>query len=61
MAKAKKAAKAVANNWQTTLAGIGLAALNLYANGMTGKQIAVSIGLAGLGTLAGDGKAKAEK
>jgi hypothetical protein len=58
MAKAKKAVKTAASNWQTTLAGIGLAVLNLYANGATGKQIAVSIGLAGLGTLAGDGKPK---
>jgi len=39
---------------KTTLAGIGVAFLNLYANGATLKNAALSIGLALLGSLAKD-------
>jgi hypothetical protein len=41
-------------NWQTTLAGLGAGALNLFANGTDPKQIAFSVGMALLGTLAQD-------
>lgn len=41
-------------NWKTTLAGIGLAALNLIANGASVKQASVSIGLLLLGGMAKD-------
>ena len=44
-------------HWRTTLAGLALAALNLYANGVTGKQFAISMGLLILGILAADGRA----
>jgi hypothetical protein len=52
----KQTAQNAAASWKTTLLGLGLAVLNLYANGANGRQIALSIGLAGLGTLAGDAK-----
>jgi len=39
---------------KTTLAGIGIGFLNLYANGTAPKQAAFSIGLALLGALAKD-------
>lgn len=41
-------------NFKTTLAGIGVGFLNLYANGTTPKNAALSIGLALLGSLAKD-------
>lgn len=36
-------------NWKTTLSGFALAGLNLYANGLSGKQIALSLAFAALG------------
>jgi hypothetical protein len=39
---------------KTTLAGIGVGFLNLYANGVGPKQAALSIGIALLGSLAKD-------
>ncbi len=42
------------NSFKTTLAGIGVGFLNLYANGATPKNAALSIGLALLGSLAKD-------
>lgn len=53
-----KAVKAAATDWKTTLAGVALAALNLYANGVSGKQVAVSSAALLLGSLAGDTKKK---
>jgi len=41
-------------NWKTTLAGFGAGALNLFANGVGWKQIAVTVGLAFLGLFAKD-------
>lgn len=41
-------------NWKTTLAGFGLAFINLYAGGMNAKTAAISVGLAALGTFAKD-------
>lgn len=41
-------------NWKTTLAGLALAFLNLYANGMNAKTAAMSAGLAALGVAAKD-------
>ncbi len=42
------------SNFKTTLAGIGVGFLNLYANGATPKNAAFSVGLALLGSLAKD-------
>lgn len=42
------------SNWKTTLAGLGIASLNLFANGMHPKQIGMSIGLAILGSICKD-------
>lgn len=42
-------------NWKTTIAGLGLAFINLYAGGMTAKNAALSVGLAALGAVAKDG------
>ena len=39
---------------KTTLAGIGVGFLNLYANGVSPKNAALSIGLALLGSLSKD-------
>lgn len=39
---------------KTTFAGLGVAFLNLYANGASPKNAALSIGLALLGSLAKD-------
>jgi hypothetical protein len=41
-------------NWKTTLAGLGVGFLNLYANGMSAKTAALSVGLAALGVFAKD-------
>ena len=41
-------------NWKTTLAGFGLAALNLLANGTGWEQALLSAGLAAFGTLTKD-------
>ena len=41
-------------SFKTTLAGIGVGFLNLYANGASPKNAALSIGLALLGSLAKD-------
>lgn len=52
---AKKAANAAANVWGsllTTLAGAGIAALNLYANGATPKQVGISAAALVLGAVA---------
>lgn len=42
------------NSFRTTLAGIGVGFLNLYANGVSPKNAALSIGLALLGSVAKD-------
>jgi hypothetical protein len=42
------------SNFKTTLAGIGVGFLNLYANGMSPKQAALSLGIALLGSLTKD-------
>jgi len=41
-------------NWKTTLLGFLSGGLNLYANGMTPKQILMSLALAALGLAAKD-------
>lgn len=41
-------------NWKTTLAGIGAAALNMFANGANWKNVLVSLGLAALGLVSKD-------
>lgn len=41
-------------SFKTTFAGIGVAFLNLYANGYTPKNAALSIGIGLLGALAKD-------
>lgn len=41
-------------NWKTTLIGVGLGFLHLWANGLQPKQAAVAIGMATLGALAKD-------
>lgn len=41
-------------SFKTTLVGVGLAFLNLYGNGMTPKNAAISIGLGLLGALSKD-------
>lgn len=41
-------------NWKTTAFGLGVAFLNLYANGMSLKTAAMSVGLAALGAAAKD-------
>jgi hypothetical protein len=42
------------NDWKTTLAGLGAAALNLFANGANWKQVLLSIGITALGAFAKD-------
>lgn len=42
------------NSLKTTIVGILVAALNLYANGTAPKQVLLSIGVALLGTVAKD-------
>jgi hypothetical protein len=46
---------------KTTLAGLAGGALNLYANGVTGKQVAFSLALSFLGKLAADAHTTAPK
>jgi hypothetical protein len=41
-------------SWKTTLAGIGIAILNLLANGLTPKQAGLSVAITALGALAKD-------
>ena len=41
-------------SFKTTLVGVGVGFLNLYANGATAKNAALSIGIALLGSLAKD-------
>ena len=41
-------------SFKTTLVGLGVGILNLYANGMTLKNSALSVGFAVLGALAKD-------
>ncbi len=41
-------------NWKTTIMGILVGVANLGANGMTWKQIAISVGVAALGAFAKD-------
>lgn len=41
-------------NWKTTLVGLGVGGLNLYANGANWKSVLVSVGFAGMGILAKD-------
>lgn len=41
-------------NWKTTLIGVGLGFLNVWASGISAKQTAISIGLAALGAVAKD-------
>ena len=41
-------------NWRTTLAGLGAAFLNLYANGLTLKAAGLSVALAAIGAVAKD-------
>jgi len=50
--------KTLQQDWKTTAAGLVAAALNLYANGTSGKQLAVSLALTLLGKLAADGEKK---
>lgn len=42
-------------SWKTSLFGIGVGALNLFANGTNWKQVLLTVGMAGLGLLAKDG------
>lgn len=42
------------NSWKTMLAGFVAGGANLYANGSTGKQIILSLAIAGLGLLTKD-------
>lgn len=41
-------------SWKTTLLGLGLGALNLFANGASPKQVGLSLGLLALGAVAKD-------
>jgi hypothetical protein len=41
-------------SWKTTVLGLIIGALNMYANGTNWKQILISAGLAGFGVLAKD-------
>jgi hypothetical protein len=41
-------------NWKTTVIALAAAALNLYANGVTGKQLLLSVALAAFGAVAKD-------
>lgn len=41
-------------NWRTTLAGIGLGALQLFVGGMNWKSILLSAAMAALGAVAKD-------
>ena len=41
-------------HWKTSLAGILAAAANSYANGVSGKQVAISLGIAFLGLFSSD-------
>lgn len=41
-------------NWKTSLAGLGAAMLNLFANGHGWKEILVSAGFAALGLVSKD-------
>ena len=41
-------------SFKTTLAGLGVGILNLYANGMSIKNAALSVGFAFLGAVAKD-------
>jgi hypothetical protein len=53
----KKKKVAVSNTWAapiSSLAGLGLAALNLYANGVTPATIGISVASTVLGGLAKD-------
>ncbi len=52
----KKATSNVLGSLLTTLAGAGIAALSLYANGANAKQVGISAGIALLGALAKDPK-----
>lgn len=45
-------------NWKTTLAGLAAAALNLFANGGSPKQIGLSLAVSVLGALASDTQKK---
>lgn len=51
---AKKATNNTLNSLLTTLSGVGIAALSLWANGTNPKQIGISAGIAALGALAKD-------
>jgi len=41
-------------NWKTSFVGIGVGALNLFANGTNWKQVLVAAGIAALGVFAKD-------
>ena len=47
-------------HWRTSLAGVAIGALNLYAQGATPKAIALSVALAVLGLVASDGQPTAK-
>ena len=65
MAEKKKVKKdnPVTTSWQSTLAGVGIGLLGLYVNGMTPKQIGVSVAGTIVGGLINDAanKSKEEK
>lgn len=54
MKTTKKAASNIFGSLLSTLAGAGIAALNLYANGADGKQIGISAAALLLGAFAKD-------
>lgn len=41
-------------SWKTTLAGLAVGFINLWANGISAKQAALSVGVAALGVAAKD-------
>ena len=45
-------------HWKSTLAGIGLAALQVLENGRSGKQIAIALATAVLGAVVKDPSSK---